>query len=172
MRDVDVFEDLAAEGRLEIWIQCSDSGQYFGMAPADVYILEADAPFWWNFVKGYMGIWLQMLLVTTFGVMFSTFLSGAVAMMATLSCDRRRVLRQVHRGRGHGFDRGRRPDRVADSAVDPANLSVRYGDRLLATRIVQASGRRVHAADGGDGQHPAELRELQHGSLGGVRLQH
>ena len=31
-----------------------------------------------------MSIWLQMVLVTCFGVMFSTFLSGPVAMMATL----------------------------------------------------------------------------------------
>ncbi len=85
VRDVDLFEDLAPEGKLQVRVQCSDTGQYFGMAPADLYILEAEAPFWWNFVKGYIGIWLQMLLVTTFGVMFSTFLNGAVAMMATLS---------------------------------------------------------------------------------------
>ena len=38
-----------------------------------------------NFVKSYVSIWAQMLLVTSFGVMFSTFLSGAVAMMASLS---------------------------------------------------------------------------------------
>ncbi len=37
-----------------------------------------------NFIKGYFGIWLQMVLVIAFGVMFSTFLSGPVAMIATL----------------------------------------------------------------------------------------
>src|SRR6185295_16830158 len=42
-----------------------------------------DASFTVNFIKSYMAIWLQMVLVTAFGVMFSTFLSGAVAMMAT-----------------------------------------------------------------------------------------
>jgi hypothetical protein len=36
-------------------------------------------------VKAFFSIWLQMLLVTSFGVTLSTFLSGPVAMMATLS---------------------------------------------------------------------------------------
>jgi hypothetical protein len=85
LHDVDLFEDLATNGQIEIHIQCSDSGQYFGMAPADLYILESEASFGWNFIKGYIGIWLQLVLVTTFGVMFSTFLSGAVAMLATLA---------------------------------------------------------------------------------------
>jgi hypothetical protein len=83
--DVDLFEDLTSEGRVEVVVRCSEPGQYFGMAPADVYILERDASFAWNFVKGYLTVWMQMLLVTSFGVMFSTFLSGAVAMMATLA---------------------------------------------------------------------------------------
>ncbi|MFV1965760.1 MAG: ABC transporter permease [Pirellulaceae bacterium] len=85
VHDVDLFTDLADEGKLEIWIQCSDPGQYFGMAQADVYILESDASFAVNFVKGFMGIWIQMLLVTIFGVMFSTFLSAPIAMIATLA---------------------------------------------------------------------------------------
>jgi hypothetical protein len=85
VRDVDLYDDLADNGRIELIIQCSDPGQYFGMAAADVYILDADGQFWMNFIKGYVGIWLQMILVNTFGVAFSTFLSGPVAMLATLS---------------------------------------------------------------------------------------
>ena len=42
------------------------------------------APFAWNFFKGYLGIWLQMALVISLGVMFSTFLSGPVALLATM----------------------------------------------------------------------------------------
>ena len=69
--------------QLEVWVQCLETRQYFGVAKADVYLRRRDASFRLNFIKGYLGIWLQMLLVTSFGVMFSTFLSGAVAMMAT-----------------------------------------------------------------------------------------
>ncbi|MEX0818972.1 MAG: ABC transporter permease [Pirellulaceae bacterium] len=85
VRDGNLFDLVDDEGRLEVWIQCGERAQYYGMAERDVYILDRDASFLANLAKGYVGIWLQMVMVTSFGVMFSTFLSGAVAMMATLS---------------------------------------------------------------------------------------
>jgi hypothetical protein len=85
LRDIDLYADLVdEEGRVEIWIQCSEPSQYFGMAQADLYIRGRDASFLWNFCKAYIGIWLQMLIVTCFGVTLSTFLSGPVAMFAAL----------------------------------------------------------------------------------------
>ncbi|MBC8356151.1 MAG: ABC transporter permease [Planctomycetes bacterium] len=85
IRDGDLFDLVDSEGQIEVWVQCGERAQYYGMAERDVYILDHDAPFIANLAKGYVGIWLQMVMVTAFGVMFSTFLSGAVAMMATLS---------------------------------------------------------------------------------------
>lgn len=84
---VDIFEDLVdpETGNLEVWIRCLDGGQYLGMAPADLYLRASNKPFWLNFIKGYTSIWFQMVVVTCFGVMFSTILSGPVAMMATLA---------------------------------------------------------------------------------------
>jgi len=84
-RTLDLYEDLVTQdGRLEIIVRCEDRGQYFGMAKADMYLKAAEGPFWVNFVKGYMGIWLQMVLITCFGVVLSTFLSGPIAALATL----------------------------------------------------------------------------------------
>lgn len=84
LRDVDLFRDLVDEnGHVEIWIQCSEKAQYYGMAQADLYVRGHEASFTVNFIKAYLGIWLQMLMITSFGVMFSTFLSGAVACFAT-----------------------------------------------------------------------------------------
>jgi hypothetical protein len=80
-----LFRDLAPEGELEVQLQCLQLGQYFGMAQPDVYIRARDASFTQNFIKGYVGIWLQMMVLTAAGVMFSTFLNGAVAMLATLA---------------------------------------------------------------------------------------
>jgi len=84
IKEVDLFEDLAPDGRLEVWVKCAESGQYFGMAQADVYLRATDRPFIWNFAKGYAAIWIQMVLVICFGVMFSTFLSGPIAILATI----------------------------------------------------------------------------------------
>jgi hypothetical protein len=85
VQEVDLFADLTVDGRCDVSIQCIDRGQYLGMATPDAYILDRDGQFWLNFIKGFGGIWLQMLLVNTFGVMFSTFLSGPVALLATMS---------------------------------------------------------------------------------------
>jgi len=80
----DLFDDLTDDGRMEVWLQCLDAAQYFGVAQADLYLRARDASFALNFAKGYFGVWMQMVLVISFGVMFSTFLTAPVAMMATV----------------------------------------------------------------------------------------
>ena len=83
-REFDLFEDFVADGQVEIWLHCLDRGQYVGVAPADLYLRAADASVGLNFVKGFYKIWMQMIILISFGVLFSTFLSGPVAMMSTI----------------------------------------------------------------------------------------
>ena len=86
-RMLSVFEDLVDEnGRLKIVVRCLDRSQYLGVTQSGVYLRPAENPFWWNLSKAYISIWLQMTMVIAFGVMFSTFLSGPVAMVATFVC--------------------------------------------------------------------------------------
>jgi hypothetical protein len=82
---LDIFGDIIVNGEFEAIVRCEDSQQYFGMSPADLTLRAGDRSFAWNYFKGFVGIWLQMVIVIAFGVMFSTFLSGPVAMVATLS---------------------------------------------------------------------------------------
>ena len=82
---VDIYNDLVQDGQLNVIIRCTDPGQYFGMAQADLYLRAGDSTFAWNMFKGFLGIWMQMVLIICLGVMFSTFLSGPVAMVATLT---------------------------------------------------------------------------------------
>ncbi|HUY36395.1 MAG TPA: hypothetical protein VMV69_26900 [Pirellulales bacterium] len=84
-KKLDLFRDLAPDGELNIELSCLPAAQYFGMAKPDMYLLKREGPPWVNFAKGYFSIWLRMVLVTTFGVMFSTFLSGPVAALANLA---------------------------------------------------------------------------------------
>ena len=83
-REFDFFEDFVDEGKVELWIQCLDRGQYLGVAKHDLYFRAADASVSLNFVKGYYKIWMQMIILISFGVLFSTFLSGQVAMLSTM----------------------------------------------------------------------------------------
>jgi hypothetical protein len=81
----DLYNDLVYDGKVEVWLRCLENAQYFGVAPADCYLREADGSFLWNFCKGYLSLWFQMFVITCYGVMFSTFLNGPVAMLGTLT---------------------------------------------------------------------------------------
>ena len=83
-REFDIFEDFIADGQVEIWLHCLDRGQYVGVARADLYLRATDASVTLNFVKGFYKIWMQMIILVSFGVLFSTFLSGPVAMISTI----------------------------------------------------------------------------------------
>lgn len=86
-RMLKVFEDLVDEnGQLKIVIRCLDRSQYLGVTQSGVYLRPKENSFGWNLTKAYASIWLQMTMVIAFGVMFSTFLSGPVAMVATFAC--------------------------------------------------------------------------------------
>ncbi|MFM7108315.1 MAG: hypothetical protein ACKOZU_06895 [Planctomycetaceae bacterium] len=85
VREIDLFADLVADGRVEVWLQCLEPAQYYGVAQADFYLRTGDGSFAINYLKGCIGIWLSMLVVTALGVMLSTFLSGPVALLAAIS---------------------------------------------------------------------------------------
>jgi hypothetical protein len=80
---LDLFKDMVADGKVEVWLRCVAPAQYFGVAQGDMYLRGNDGFFTLNFIKGYIGIWLQMMLIIGMGVMFSTFLSGSVALLTT-----------------------------------------------------------------------------------------
>lgn len=83
--EVDLFRDVvSSDGQLDVIIGCLERAQFFGMAQPDLYLFKREGTPWLNFFKGYIAIWLQMVLITTFGVMWSTFLNGPIAMLATL----------------------------------------------------------------------------------------
>ncbi|TWU17401.1 ABC-2 family transporter protein [Novipirellula galeiformis] len=86
-RMLNVFDDLVDEnGQLLVQIRCLDRSQYLGVTQSGVYLRPGENSFAWNLTKAYLSIWLQMTMIVAFGVMFSTFLSGPVAMVATAAC--------------------------------------------------------------------------------------
>jgi hypothetical protein len=84
-RQLDLYADIVSDGKVEVILQCLEPGQYFGVAQADFYLRSGSGSFAWNYFKSCLGIWFSMLLVTALGVMFSTFLAGPVALLATIS---------------------------------------------------------------------------------------
>lgn len=72
-------------GKLEIQVYCLSPSQYLGVAFDDLYILLDHASFALNFAKGLAGLVSQIIVVISLAVSFSTFLSGPVALLATLT---------------------------------------------------------------------------------------
>jgi hypothetical protein len=84
-RQVDLFQDIVSDGRVEVILQCLEPAQYYGVAQADFYLRAGNGSFALNYAKSCLGILFSMLLVTAMGVMFSTFLGGPLALFATLA---------------------------------------------------------------------------------------
>ncbi len=84
--DITIAEDLiSSNGEIELFVQCLDRGQYFGFAQADCFIRLPEGSPLWNFVKGHLSIWMQMVIVIAIAVTASTFLSGPIAMIFTVT---------------------------------------------------------------------------------------
>lgn len=76
---------VGSNGNINIEVQCVSSTQYLGMAESDLFILASNGSFFWNFVRGLMGVWLQALVLTSIGVFAGTFLSWPVALLTTIA---------------------------------------------------------------------------------------
>jgi hypothetical protein len=80
----DLFKDYARNGKLRLRLSCRDLSQYIGVARADVYFRASDQSYPLNFIKGYLGIWCQMVIVISLGVALSTFLNSPVTMLGSV----------------------------------------------------------------------------------------
>ena len=69
---------------LSVLVKCESGGQYVGAAKRDLYILASEGTFAWNFFKGAIGLWMRLCIVVGLAVMFSTYLSGVIAWLATM----------------------------------------------------------------------------------------
>jgi hypothetical protein len=135
---IDLFRDLVDNGRVEVEIRCVDAAQYFGIATPDLYLRPADATFEWNFFKAYLSIWLQMLLVTAFGVTFSTFLTGSVAMMATLAAVVLGFFGEFVRGISSGEIYGGGPLESLIRMIIQQNVTAELEMNSVATTVLKA----------------------------------
>ena len=82
--EYDLFDDFAANGKLNMSLSCRDRNQYIGCARADVYFRASDDVYWFNYFKGYVGIWCQMMTIIAMGVAFSTFLGTPIVMLGVI----------------------------------------------------------------------------------------
>jgi ABC-type transport system involved in multi-copper enzyme maturation permease subunit len=127
----------ASDGELVVAVRCLSGSQYLGMAPPDLYILLDTASFGVNFAKGMLGVWLRVFLIICVAVMFSTFLSSYVAMLATAAVFFGGLCVPYLSELAHGTHKGGGPMEAAQRLVTHENLE-RELDPGLWTDIIKS----------------------------------
>lgn len=135
--EYDLYEDFVSEdGKLEIWVQCLERGQYFGFAKADCYIRRPDGSPYWNFIKVCLSIWVQMVIVISIGVAASALVSGPVAMLLTVSFIILGFFREFFVGVATGSEYGGGPVESLVRIVTHKNVMVKL-DPGAGTSIIK-----------------------------------
>jgi ABC-type transport system involved in multi-copper enzyme maturation permease subunit len=72
---------------LKVWLSVGEdrnsSQQMLGVAKRDLYLLSGELPFWQNFFKGAVGLWMLTLFVLGVALACSTYLSGVISLLCT-----------------------------------------------------------------------------------------
>lgn len=138
-KPISLLEDLVSEdGRVEVIVQCIDGGQYFGFARADCYVRLPEGSPGWNFVKGHLGIWVQMVIVITIGVLASTFLNGPIAALFTVSFILLGFFREFFVSVATGTSYGGGPIESFVRLITQMNLTSRFSDEgSLPIRVMK-----------------------------------
>ncbi|MCS7021451.1 MAG: hypothetical protein NZU63_06450 [Gemmataceae bacterium] len=69
--------------RLSVYVKCESPGQMLGMAEPDLYLLEYEQPFAWNYLKSMVGYWCWLCIVIGVAIACGTYLSGVLSLLAT-----------------------------------------------------------------------------------------
>ena len=70
--------------RLQVQIKCETPSQFVGAARYDLYFLESEGNFSFNYFKGAAGVWFRLVIAITVAVACSTYLSGVLAFLVAL----------------------------------------------------------------------------------------
>ena len=136
-KEYDLYKDfVSSNGELEILIQCFERGQYYGFAQPDLYLRLPDASPLANYLKVYLSIWTQMVIVIVIGVTASTVLSGPVAMLFTVSFIILGFFRPFFLGVALGTEYGGGPVESFNRMVTQKNIITRL-DENIGNSIIQ-----------------------------------
>jgi hypothetical protein len=70
--------------RVTVYVKCLSGGQMLGMAQADLYLMDSERSFSENYFKNAFGLFCRALILVGIAVTLSTYLSGVIALLATM----------------------------------------------------------------------------------------
>ncbi len=69
--------------RLSVFVKCESEGQLLGAAEPDLYLLQNQMPYWYNYLKGMIGLWCRLCIVIGLATAISTYMSGVLTLLVT-----------------------------------------------------------------------------------------
>lgn len=70
--------------RVYMSVDTAREAQMVGVAQQDFYIMNSEMPFWFNFLKGIVGLWCTFMLVLGVSLACSTYLSSVISLLGTM----------------------------------------------------------------------------------------
>jgi hypothetical protein len=70
--------------RVFMSVDVAREAQMVGVAHQDFYIMNYEMPFWFNFLKGVVGLWCTFMLVLGVSLACSTYLSSVISLLGTM----------------------------------------------------------------------------------------
>ena len=69
--------------RFSVFVKCESDGQLLGAAQPDLYLLQNQMPYWYNYLKGMIGLWCRLCIVIGLATAISTYMSGVLTLLLT-----------------------------------------------------------------------------------------
>jgi hypothetical protein len=70
--------------RLQVRVRCESPSQFIGAARYDLYFLEAEGNFSFNYFKGAAGLWYRLVIALALSIACSTYLAGVLSFLTAL----------------------------------------------------------------------------------------
>lgn len=70
--------------RMYVSVKCDTPTQFVGVNRYDLYILESEGNFSYNYFKGSIGLWFRLLIALSISVACSTYLAGVLSFLVAL----------------------------------------------------------------------------------------
>src|SRR5262245_18242056 len=69
--------------RVQVLAKCETPSQFIGAARYDLYFLESEGNFSWNYFKGSLGLWFRLAIAIAIAVACSTYLAGVLSFLVS-----------------------------------------------------------------------------------------
>jgi hypothetical protein len=70
--------------RLQVLVRCESPSQFVGVARYDLYLVEGEGSFSFNYFKGAAGLWFRLVIALALSVACSTYLAGVLSFLVAL----------------------------------------------------------------------------------------